>query len=76
MAAIYEAITELNLVYCVPASFEESGQRVRICDTIFSQKMANCLDISLIVCKLLGSCGSTSYHYHYKGTCIRWWMVE
>ena len=49
MAAIYEAIAELNLVYIsVPVSFEDTGQRVRICDTIFSQRMANCLDISLL----------------------------
>ncbi|RNI24028.1 DNA helicase, partial [Rufibacter latericius] len=49
MAALYEAVAELQLVYCsVPASFEETGQRVRMCDTIFAHKLANCLDISLL----------------------------
>ena len=58
MAAIYEAIAEMNLVYCtVPASFEESGQRVRMCDTIFSQRMANCLDISLLYASCLEAVG-------------------
>ena len=58
MAAIYEAIAELNLVYCsVPASFEDSGQRVRMCDTIFSQRMANCLDISLLYASCLEAVG-------------------
>jgi very-short-patch-repair endonuclease len=58
MAAIYEAIAELNLVYCsVPASFEEAGQRIRLCDMIFSQKMANCLDISLLYASCLEAIG-------------------
>ena len=58
MAAIYEAIAELNFVYCtVPASFEDTGQRVRMCDTIFNQKMANCLDISLLYASCLEAVG-------------------
>ncbi|CAN5752091.1 DUF3320 domain-containing protein [soil metagenome] len=58
MASIYEAIAELDLVYCsVPASFEDNGQRVRMCDTIFSQKMANCLDISLLYASCLEAVG-------------------
>jgi hypothetical protein len=45
MAAIYEAIAELQITYVtVPASFEASGQRVRLCDAIFSQRIGNCLD--------------------------------
>lgn len=58
MAAIYEAIAEMELIYCsVPASFEETGQRVRMCDTIFAQKMANCLDISLLFASCLEAVG-------------------
>jgi very-short-patch-repair endonuclease len=58
MAAIYEAIAELNIVYCsVPASFEDTGQRVRMCNTIFAQKMANCLDISLLFASCLEAIG-------------------
>lgn len=58
MAAIYEAIAQLQLVYCsVPASFEETGQRVRLADTIFSQKLANCLDISLLYSACLEAVG-------------------
>ncbi|MGY3212008.1 DUF3320 domain-containing protein [Mucilaginibacter sp. HD30] len=49
MAAIYEAIAGLNLIYCaVPASFEETGQRVRLSDAILAQRLANCLDLSLL----------------------------
>lgn len=49
IAAIFEAIAERQLIYCgVPASFEEAGQRVRLADAIFGQRLANCLDISLL----------------------------
>lgn len=49
MAAIFETIASLQIVYCsVPASFEEQGQRVRLADAIFENKLANCFDISLL----------------------------
>lgn len=58
MAAIYEAISEMNIVYCsVPASFEEMGQRIRMCDTMFSTQMANCLDLSLLYTSCLEAVG-------------------
>lgn len=58
MAAVYEAIAELKLVYCsVPASFEQSGQRVRMVDTIATQGIANCLDLSLLYASCLEAIG-------------------
>lgn len=58
MASIYESIAEMQLIYCsVPASFEETGQRIRMCDTIFANKMANCLDISLLFASCLEAVG-------------------
>lgn len=57
MAAIYEAISELQLVYCSAASFEESGQRIRLSDFIFSQGLANCLDLSLLYAACLEAVG-------------------
>jgi hypothetical protein len=49
MAAIFETIANLQIVYCsVPASFEEQGQRIRLADAIFENKLANCLDLSLL----------------------------
>lgn len=57
-AAIYAAIQMQNIVYCVPpASFEESGQRVRLCDTVLQQKIATCLDISLLYASCLEAAG-------------------
>ena len=58
MAAIYEAIAEHQILYCsVPASFEDHGQRVRLADAIFSQKMGNCLDMSLLYAACMEAVG-------------------
>ncbi|WP_300799239.1 DUF3320 domain-containing protein [uncultured Alistipes sp.] len=58
MAAVYEAIAEQQIAYCsVPASFEESGQRVRLYDDILSYKLANCLDLSLLYAGCLEAVG-------------------
>ena len=57
-AAIYGALQEQNIVYCVPpASFEPAGQRVRLCDTIMQQKMGTCLDLSLLYASCLEAVG-------------------
>lgn len=57
-AAIYEAIADLQILYCtVPASFEEQGQRIRLADAIFSQKLGNCLDMSLLYAACLEAVG-------------------
>jgi hypothetical protein len=78
MAAIYEAIAELNFVYVsVPASFEDTGQRVRMCDTIFSQKMANCLDISLLYASCLEAVGIHALIVIIKGHAfVGGWLVN
>ena len=58
MAAIYEAIAEMKIVYCgVPASFEDTGQRIRMCDTIFSTQIGNCLDLTLLYTACLEAVG-------------------
>jgi len=51
VAAIYKAISELGIRYIVaPASFENTGQKVRTPADIISQRFANCLDLSLLFC--------------------------
>lgn len=58
MAAIYTAISELDIIYStVPASFEEYGQRVRLVDTIMSQKLGTCLDMALLYASCLEAIG-------------------
>ncbi len=57
-AAVYGAIGEQNIVYSVPpASFEPTGQRVRLCDTVLQQKMGTCLDLTLLYASCLEAIG-------------------
>jgi len=57
-AAIYTAIQQLNIVYAEPpASFETSGQRVRMCDALTSAKLATCLDMTLFYASCLEAAG-------------------
>lgn len=58
MAAVYEAISERQVTYCVaPASFEEAGQRVRTVDEIFTTGMGNCLDMTMLYVSCLEAIG-------------------
>lgn len=57
-AAFYAAIQEQNIIYSVsPAGMDSVGQRVRLCDTVMQQKMANCLELTLIFAACLESAG-------------------
>ena len=58
MGAIFEAIAGLGIVYCSPpASFENEGQRIRMCDTVFSQKLATCVDMAIIYASCIEAIG-------------------
>ena len=49
VAAIYRAVGELGIRYIVPpASFENTGQKVRSPSDILAQRFATCLDLSLL----------------------------
>lgn len=78
MAAIYEAIAEKQIVYAsVPASFEEAGQRVRLCDTIFLHKLANCLDLSLLYAASLEAVGINPLIVYTKGHAFAGgWLID
>jgi len=78
MAAIYEAIADLNLIYCaVPASFEETGQRVRLSDSILSQRLANCLDLSLLYAASLEAVSINALIVMIKGHAFAGaWLVD
>lgn len=57
-AAIFCALKEQGIVYSVsPASFEEVGQRVRLCDTVLQQKLGCCLDLTLLYASCLEAVG-------------------
>ncbi len=57
-AAVYGALQEQNIVYCVPpTSFEAVGQRIRLCDAIMEQKLGTCMDLTLLYCAVLEAIG-------------------
>lgn len=49
MSAIYSAIQNEEIVYSsLPPGYEETGQRLRLLNTIQQEKFGNCIDISLL----------------------------
>jgi hypothetical protein len=78
MAALYESIAELQIVYSsVPASFEDAGQRIRLCDTIMAHKLANCLDLSLLYAACLEAVGINPLIVYTKGHAFAGaWLVD
>lgn len=57
-AAIFTAIKEQAIAYVVPpASFERTGQRVRLCDAVLQQKLGTCLDLTLMYASCLEAVG-------------------
>lgn len=56
--AIYNALKEEGIAYAVPpASFEEMGQRIRVCDKVLSQKLGTCMDLTLLYVSCLEAIG-------------------
>jgi very-short-patch-repair endonuclease len=78
MAALYEAIAVKDILYCsVPASFEETGQRIRLADAIFAQRMGNCLDVSLLFAACLEAVGIHPLIILMKGhVFVGSWLID
>ena len=58
VAAVYEALRAEGIVYsAVPASFEETGQRVRLPERVLSEKLGTCLDLTLLFASALENMG-------------------
>ena len=58
VAALYEALRNEGIIYSsAPASFEETGQRIRLADKVLTEKIGNCIDITLLVASCLESVG-------------------
>ncbi len=56
--AVYATVQDLGITYVgLPASFERSGQKVRLPDIVLDGKMGNCLDVSLLVAACLEQMG-------------------
>ena len=58
VAAIYEALRSEGIIYSAPpASFEQTGQRIRLADKVLMDKMGTCLDTSLLIASCLEDIG-------------------
>ena len=58
VAAIYEALRAEGIIYSAPpASFEATGQRIRMADKVLTEKVGTCLDTSLLFASCLESIG-------------------
>lgn len=78
MGAIFEAIASLEIVYCSPpASFENEGQRIRMCDTIFSQKLATCIDMAILYASCIEAIGLNPLLIVIKGHAfVGSWLID
>jgi len=57
-AAIYHALADCGVRYAnPPASFEETGQKIRTPDQVFDHRLATCLDISVLLAGALEQVG-------------------
>ncbi|NPU99482.1 MAG: DUF3320 domain-containing protein [Candidatus Omnitrophica bacterium] len=77
-AALYEAAAQLDLSYInPPASFEETGQKVRFPDQILRNRMGTCMDLTLFFAACLEQCGLHPLVLLIKGHAFAGvWLVD
>ncbi len=76
-AAVYAALQEENIAYIVPpASFEKSGQRVRLPYTVLTEKHGTCLDLALLFASCLEQIGLNPLIVLIKGHCFAGFWLE
>lgn len=78
VAAIYEALRSESLIYStVPASFETSGQRVRLVDNVLTSKLGTCIDLTLLYASCLEANGIHPLLVLLKGhILVGAWLTE
>ncbi|MDE7345539.1 MAG: DUF4011 domain-containing protein [Muribaculaceae bacterium] len=58
VAAVFAAIHDLGIVYRgMPASYEDTGQRVAMPDQVIASKIGNCLELTLLMASALEAIG-------------------
>lgn len=68
VAAVYEAIRMKGISYInPPASFEAEGQRIRLPDQIIRERMATCLDLSVLTASCLEQIGLNAIVIFVRG---------
>ena len=57
-AAVFDALREQGILYSVPpASFERTGQRIRLAPDVLKEKVGTCADASILMASVLESVG-------------------
>jgi len=58
LAAVYDAVCAVSIRYVsAPASFERTGQKIRMPEQVLGERLATCLDLTLLVAALLEQIG-------------------
>lgn len=78
MGAVYEALRREEIIYNnPPASFEKTGQRVRLAHTVLDQKQGTCLDLALLYGACLEAVGLHPLLIFLRGhACGGCWLEE
>lgn len=78
LASIYKALQSMNITYSnPPASFEESGQKVRFPDIIFEQKLGTCLDTTLLYAACAEAIGINPLVIFAQGHAyVGFWLID
>lgn len=76
--AIYAALLARGITYCnPPASFENTGQKIRLPDRIFDNRLATCLDIALLAAACLEQAGLFPLILLTRGHALTGvWLIE
>ena len=77
-AAVFAAIHQTGIVYRgVPASYEDVGQRITMPDQVISNKIGNCIELTLLMASVLESIGINSVVILQKGHAyLGVWLVD
>lgn len=57
IGAVYNAVKEANIIYSNPPASFFGPQRIRLCETVFEEKFATCMDMSILFASCLESFG-------------------
>ncbi|MEU5529321.1 DUF4011 domain-containing protein [Micromonospora chersina] len=75
--AVYEALRQLEITYqTVPASFENSGQKVRTTAAVLDGRLGNCLDLSVTYAACLEAAGLHPLVFISEGHAFGGFLLE
>ena len=75
---VFDALREQGIRYCnPPASFEKTGQRIRLGEQIHRSKLATCMDLSLLFASVIEALGLRPIVLMHQGHAyVGCWLIE